>query len=374
MNWERTIFLAHASEDKELVRDLYQKLKDYGLSPWLDEKDIAPGEEWDKKIKEAIRKSRFFLACLSGRSVTKKGYVQRELRIALSMAEEKPHDAIYLIPGLLEDVEIPDITVGTIHLKSYQYVRLYDSNGFHRLVQRLKNEMGLSQEVISLEAREALKEVGLGFLDKVDQFNNEIDALTVLAVKSFKEGDFDQAHEHLQTALKIDQNRVSTLLNLGRLYKIQSWTGNDANRAFEMFQRATDKGSIEAKTELGVCYQEGYGVSQNYNKSYELFREAADSGYAPAIALLGLAYLGGQGVEKDTHRGLDLITKAAELGDSEAQSSLSEIYDVGIFGVAPDKKKAVEWAIKAAYQGDEAAINHIKEYVQDAHFRLRDKK
>lgn len=111
MNWERTIFLAHASEDKELVRDLYQKLNDHGLSPWLDEKDIAPGEEWDKKIKEAIRKSRFFLACLSGRSVTKKGYVQRELRIALSMTEEKPPGAIYLIPGLLEDVEIPDITV-----------------------------------------------------------------------------------------------------------------------------------------------------------------------------------------------------------------------------------------------------------------------
>lgn len=234
--------------------------------------------------------------------------------------------------------------------------------------------MGLSQEVISLEAREALKEVGLGFLDKVDQFNNEIDALTVLAVKSFKEGDFDQAHEHLQTALKIDQNRVTTLLNIGRLYRIQSWTGNDASRAFEMFQRAADKGSIEAKTEVGACYQEGYGVSQNYNKSYELFREAADSGYAPAIALLGLAYLGGQGVEKDTPRGLDLITKAAELGDSEAQSSLSEIYDVGIFGIAPDKKKAVEWAIKATYQGDEAVINHIKEYVQDAHFRLRDKK
>jgi TPR repeat protein len=90
---------------------------------------------------------------------------------------------------------------------------------------------------------------------KYNRYNSS--ALTILSVKSFKSGDFEQAHKHLLTALKIDTNRAGTLLNLGRLYKTLNWDGYNLNRAFEMFQKASDAGSVEAKTELGNCYQEG---------------------------------------------------------------------------------------------------------------------
>lgn len=373
MNWDRTIFLAHASEDKELVRDLYQRLKDHSLQPWLDKKNISAGEEWDNKIHEAIRKSRFFLACLSERSVTKRGYIQRELRIALSIAEEMPPNKIYFIPGLLEAVEIPDIRVGTINLKSYQYVKLYDTNQFHQLVEKLKNEMGLSQQVIYQEARKILEEVGLGILDKADQFKNEIASLRVLAVKSFKSGNLDKAHEYLNIALKIDPHDKNILLNLGRLYKTMNWRGHNPIKMFDMFNQAAESGSLEAKTELGNCYLEGFGVKQDYSKAYELFREASEQGYSPANSLLGLLYLGGKGIPKDIPRGIDLITKAAELGDYEAQSTLSMIYDTGAFGIKADKKKAIEWAVKAANQGDEASIKYLDDYSKDAQTRFQNK-
>jgi len=95
MNWNKTIFLAHASEDKEYVRRLYKELKDNGLEPWLDEVNLLPGVRWDDEIKEAIKKSRFFLACLSKHSVSKNGYVQKELRTALAELEQKSFNSIY---------------------------------------------------------------------------------------------------------------------------------------------------------------------------------------------------------------------------------------------------------------------------------------
>lgn len=31
------VFLAHSSKDKPLIRRIYRKLSDLGMSPWLDE-------------------------------------------------------------------------------------------------------------------------------------------------------------------------------------------------------------------------------------------------------------------------------------------------------------------------------------------------
>ena len=35
------IFLCHASEDKQQVREVYQRLKAEGFEPWLDEEDLS---------------------------------------------------------------------------------------------------------------------------------------------------------------------------------------------------------------------------------------------------------------------------------------------------------------------------------------------
>ena len=40
------IFLAHASEDKLQVLKLYDRLKARGYKPWLDKKDLIPGQNW----------------------------------------------------------------------------------------------------------------------------------------------------------------------------------------------------------------------------------------------------------------------------------------------------------------------------------------
>lgn len=147
MNWNKTIFLAHASEDKEYVRFLYKELKSKGLEPWLDEVNLMPGEKWDNKIKEAIKKSRFFVACLSSRSISKNGYVQKELKVALSELEQKSANVVYFIPALIEDVVLPEITVGTIDLTDYQAIKLYENDGINKLISYLAKEVSVFEEL-----------------------------------------------------------------------------------------------------------------------------------------------------------------------------------------------------------------------------------
>ncbi len=48
------VFLAHSSKDKPLIRQIYRKLKDVGIQPWLDEEEIAPGTKFQDEIQQAI--------------------------------------------------------------------------------------------------------------------------------------------------------------------------------------------------------------------------------------------------------------------------------------------------------------------------------
>lgn len=82
------IFLSYAREDRKGVEKLYQRLSEAGFTPWMDTKDIHPGEKWQPRIQEAIRQSHFFLACLSTRSVNKRGFIRREFQDAVEKVKE----------------------------------------------------------------------------------------------------------------------------------------------------------------------------------------------------------------------------------------------------------------------------------------------
>jgi hypothetical protein len=88
------VFLCYTKEDLEKVEELYSKLEKEGFEPWLDKEDILPGQQWDPTIKQAIRGSDFFIACLSKNSVNKDGYLNREINEALKVWEEKAEDKI----------------------------------------------------------------------------------------------------------------------------------------------------------------------------------------------------------------------------------------------------------------------------------------
>lgn len=126
------IFLSYAREDKIKVAALYQQLCDAGYKPWMDIKDILPGEKWKIAIGNAIRNSNFFFACLSSNSVSKRGYLQKEINTALEIWQEKLEDDIYLIPVRLEECDIPNA------LADFQWVDLFQNDGWERLQKALR--------------------------------------------------------------------------------------------------------------------------------------------------------------------------------------------------------------------------------------------
>ena len=81
-----------------------------------------------------------FMACLSSHSISKNGYIQKELRMALSELEQKASDVIYFIPALIENVSLPDINVGTINLRDYQVAKIFNQEGLDKLITHLKQQ------------------------------------------------------------------------------------------------------------------------------------------------------------------------------------------------------------------------------------------
>lgn len=127
------VFLCHSSGDKPKVRDLYTRLSSAAsyIAPWLDEEDLLPGQRWEDEIPAAVRTSDVVLVCLSNEAINKSGYVQKEIKDALDVADRQPEGAIFLIPVKLEECQIPN------RLSHLQYVNLFEKRGFERLVRSL---------------------------------------------------------------------------------------------------------------------------------------------------------------------------------------------------------------------------------------------
>jgi len=102
------VFLCHASQDKPVVRDLYQKLAaEPWIDPWLDEEELLPGQDWNLEIEKAVESSDAVVVCVSSTSIAKEGYVQKELRQVLNIALEKLEGAIFVLPVKLDDCDLP---------------------------------------------------------------------------------------------------------------------------------------------------------------------------------------------------------------------------------------------------------------------------
>jgi hypothetical protein len=126
-------FLCHSSGDKPAVRGLYDRLRASNIDAWLDEKKLLPGQDWNFEIGKAIRASDVVIVCLSNNSVSKEGYVQKEIVRALDIADEKPEGTIFIIPLKLEECQIPQ------RLIRWHCVNLFEDDGYNQLMRSLQH-------------------------------------------------------------------------------------------------------------------------------------------------------------------------------------------------------------------------------------------
>jgi formylglycine-generating enzyme required for sulfatase activity len=154
------VFLCHSSNDKPTVRELYQKLcNESWLKPWLDEEELYPGQDWNLEIEKAVESADAILVFLSKNSITKEGYVQREIRIALDYADYKPEGTLFIIPVRLEECTPPK------RLVRWQYADYFEGQrgrAFERLLISLKRRA----ETLGLGFEESVQS-GMPTLDKI---------------------------------------------------------------------------------------------------------------------------------------------------------------------------------------------------------------
>jgi EAL domain-containing protein (putative c-di-GMP-specific phosphodiesterase class I) len=125
------IFLSYARQDKNRVADLHRRLSAAGFRPWVDMENLLPGKLWEPTIQRAIRDADFFVACVSSNS-QKRGFLQKEIKNALDIWQEKLPDDIYLIPVRLEDCKVPE------DLSAFQWVNLFEPDGWNKLLRAIE--------------------------------------------------------------------------------------------------------------------------------------------------------------------------------------------------------------------------------------------
>lgn len=134
------IFISYARDDLEIAKKFYADLKnEENIKPWLDIFDLLPGQDWDRTITQAIKKSDYFLALLSSNSVTKRGFIQKELRIAMGLLDEIPPDQIFIIPVRLHECNPVHEELQRLHWVDIFPPSSYDI-GIKKILQTINNE------------------------------------------------------------------------------------------------------------------------------------------------------------------------------------------------------------------------------------------
>src|SRR5688572_25758537 len=142
------VFLCHAHADRDAVRALYTRLTKDGVDAWLDKEKLIPGQDWELEIRKAVRESDVVVVCLS-MQFNQAGFRQKEVRLALDTAMEKPEGEIFIIPVRLEECDSLE------SLRKWHWVNLFEEDGYEMLMRALQARADKIGATLRLKKRRA---------------------------------------------------------------------------------------------------------------------------------------------------------------------------------------------------------------------------
>ncbi len=125
------VFLCHAHADRDPVRGLYAHLTQDGVDAWFDKAKLLPGQDWELEIRKAVREADVVVVCLS-KQFNQAGFRQKEVRLALDTATEKPEGEIFIIPARLEECDTLE------SLRKWHWVDLFEDDGYEMIMRALR--------------------------------------------------------------------------------------------------------------------------------------------------------------------------------------------------------------------------------------------
>jgi hypothetical protein len=107
MSYKFDVFLCHNSKDKTKIKEIGNKLKEYGLNPWLDEWNLRPGFPWQRELERQISNIGAAAVFVSSNGIGP--WQEEEIEAYL---REFTKRKCPVIPVLLENIEnIPELPI-----------------------------------------------------------------------------------------------------------------------------------------------------------------------------------------------------------------------------------------------------------------------
>jgi len=97
------IFISHATQDDNFVKELRIELEKLGLTVWLDSRNLRGGHKLAALISQVIEQARHFVVVLSPNTINYP-WVRKEIQCAVKV--EQQHDGYRVIPLLLPGVAL----------------------------------------------------------------------------------------------------------------------------------------------------------------------------------------------------------------------------------------------------------------------------
>ena len=129
--------------------------------------------------------------------------------------------------------------------------------------------------------------------------------------------------------------------NLGQAYRLGRGVPINLAAAQSWFERAADKGHVDAQTTLGLLlFQNG-----NHTGGMRWLKVASDQGEPRAMLVYGTALFNGDGVPQDPILGYAFVSRAAAQGLQAAKDTLGQLDQIMS---VEDRKKGVALALSKA--------------------------
>jgi hypothetical protein len=319
------IFLSYAREDQPWAEMLAQTLEGRGWSTFWD-RTIPIGKTWRETIGSELDSARCVIVLWSKTSI-ESGWVQEE-------ADDAKRRGV-LVPILIANIQPP------IGFRSIQAAHLENWDGteptqaFHRLIADIAALIGLPPKEAEKKDRQAEAEIERK-LPKAKARREAAEEAKEAEEKreppsaplspqaspsAMPEQVEDVSREQPKTAAvstavpwriiagsaiilgviaivvavwrprapvtpqpmpPVTSQDASAMKDQGDRYYFGVNASKDNAKAREWYEKAVDKGSVEAMVSLGVLYANGQGVAQDFAKAREWYEKAADKGDASA--------------------------------------------------------------------------------------------
>ena len=117
-----SVFISYVKEDEERAKELFARLREEGLNPWIDTDGLRFGARWNDTLEDTITKDVDYFVVLQSRALSDRveSYVHKEVKLALERQDLRAGRYIFPVQldedaERLEAIERAKIQTGTLY-------------------------------------------------------------------------------------------------------------------------------------------------------------------------------------------------------------------------------------------------------------------